>query len=386
LCEAPGESWNFRPEAAFFGFVNDHLEFNSWFPPGETLRIMHYGALPQKEQSKQAFRVCDYCAYLISEEMPEAPRCELYWDVTERDKAVKECAEFLRKRQYELHWKPKSLKLDKPATAAQVEKGEAVFSQAGKGEVRMVKGLILPVAGRWTTLKDQPYQVESTDPQTGEPNIEIKYRQQGQIIQAEEVLKDGKWQRYYGFVGAHHIARVPAEEIDLSLELDWWDRGVWAAIGDGFHARLDLPPATGERFEGFPPRLLAGAALPFSVIVRNAGRNDQTSPTPQRSLRLRLFYSPEAVSPKGELVPRAVNDTDWKELPLKREAKFQPEKGKTLVPTEKMKLPTIELREWFDVKNPGFYRLQLLPAGKSSGSADTTCSEILFSLAPPESK
>ena len=41
------------------------------------------------------------------------------------------------------------------------------------------------------------------------------YDREGLIWQAEEVLQEGKWRRYYGFVGNHVIAKVPAEEVDL---------------------------------------------------------------------------------------------------------------------------------------------------------------------------
>ena len=41
------------------------------------------------------------------------------------------------------------------------------------------------------------------------------YDREGVLWQAEEVLAGGKWQRYYGFVGRHIIAKVPAEEIEV---------------------------------------------------------------------------------------------------------------------------------------------------------------------------
>ena len=38
----------------------------------------------------------------------------------------------------------------------------------------------------------------------------------GWVWQAEEVRRDGQWERYYGFVGRHVIARVPSSSIELA--------------------------------------------------------------------------------------------------------------------------------------------------------------------------
>ena len=37
----------------------------------------------------------------------------------------------------------------------------------------------------------------------------------GWVWQAEEVRRGDRWERYYGFVGPHVIARIPADEIEL---------------------------------------------------------------------------------------------------------------------------------------------------------------------------
>ena len=44
---------------------------------------------------------------------------------------------------------------------------------------------------------------------------EAEHDQDGLVWQAEEVWKDGKWVRYYGFVGRHVVAKVPAAEVEL---------------------------------------------------------------------------------------------------------------------------------------------------------------------------
>ena len=43
----------------------------------------------------------------------------------------------------------------------------------------------------------------------------IEGMQTGRVWQAEEVREGDRWRRYYGFVGRHALARVPAEEIEF---------------------------------------------------------------------------------------------------------------------------------------------------------------------------
>jgi hypothetical protein len=63
-------------------------------------------------------------------------------------------------------------------------------------------------------LKISPYRAPDFRNPGAEPTIES--HQEGQIWQAEEVLKGDKWVRYYGFIGPHTMAKVPAVEIELS--------------------------------------------------------------------------------------------------------------------------------------------------------------------------
>ena len=356
-----------------------------------------------KEKIEQDCRRCDLCAWKLGQDLKSAPRCELYWTEAERDKAVTACIDFLRRQQYELEWRSEGLRLDKPASAAQVEQGQAVFTLAGVDKVRLFSGLKLPQEGQWITLKDHP--LEARD--RSEENAPV-YAQRGKVVQAEEVFKDGKWQRYYGFVGVNHVARVPASEIEFSPEEPSGDNiRDWVRVGPGLHVRLKVPSIRVESIENYPPRLPADAALTFSLLVRNSAGLEQPSPDAARSVRLRLLYSPEMVSRQGALVPKAVHadkwlemyepdliqqpgpfipsmlpDTGWTDLPSKPGAKFSVEKSKELAVAEEMKLATFDLREWFDVSLPGFYRLQLLPAAAEAKTVRES-GEIRFSLAAP---
>jgi hypothetical protein len=269
------------------------------------------------------------------------------------------------------------LKLDRPATAKYVRDGKAVFSLAGEGEARLVRRLKLPIEARWVTLKNRPHRVHTTD-RDGVVTYPTMYEQDGRVVQAEEVLKDGKWQRYYGFVGCNRVARVPAEEIEFPTpEPPWRAPHEWLPISGGLDARLEVPALKVELIDDCPPRLPADANLTFGLIVRNRRGLDQTTPDVDKSVRLRLLYAPETVSRQGALAPLARTDADWKTLTPRPGAAFQAVKARTLAPAEEAKAAMVDLHDRFDLSKPGFYRVQILPAGK-----DDEAVEVCFSLAP----
>ena len=180
----------------------------------------------------QAIRFCDFVAWRLSG-LEGAPRFEPWWSETRRDAALKLMSEFLDR------WGPafresgppveefggpshkakfRLPKLDAPATEEDVEAGRAIFSLRKEGaEVRLVPLPTRPQAARWKTLTDFPVQtLGPVDPATGKPTRVKAFDQEGVIWQAEEVLVEGVWRRYYGFVGRHVVGRVPAEEVELS--------------------------------------------------------------------------------------------------------------------------------------------------------------------------
>ena len=76
----------------------------------------------------------------------------------------------------------------------------------------------LPAGARLVPIKPFPLRVRWT-----KLNVEVDVlfppetatAKEGLVWQAEEVLEDGRWRRYYGFVGQHVVARVPVEEIEI---------------------------------------------------------------------------------------------------------------------------------------------------------------------------
>ena len=326
----------------------------------------------------QDLRACDFCVNALSQQLSGVLPINFDGTQLKCDKAVAACVELLRSHQYELFWQSESFHLDKPVTAVQVDKGQAVFTLAGQGTVRVVPGLKLPLPALWTRVKDRPpfkRRFRIASPEEDQP-------QGGMVVQAEEVSKDGRWQRYYGFVAPGCIARVPAQEIEFSPN-PGQTGGDWVRPGPGFHARLDIPASTTEASDNLPPRYPADTALTFAVVVRNSSGLEQVLPPLEKSVRLRFFYSPEVISRQGYLMPRATRPDQREELTPRPGATFRPVKSKVLAPTEEMKAGEVNLREWFDPRKPGFYRLQLVPVVPDRGPGGEGVSEFTFSLAPP---
>jgi hypothetical protein len=74
---------------------------------------------------------------------------------------------------------------------------------------------------KWITLKDYPRASATWNSKTKKSVQHISYHQDGHVWQAEEVLVDGQWQRFFGFVGRYCVAKVPAEEIEFPGVYSW---------------------------------------------------------------------------------------------------------------------------------------------------------------------
>jgi hypothetical protein len=51
---------------------------------------------------------------------------------------------------------------------------------------------------------------------TGARATWVEYDSDGYVWQAEEVRKGGRWERHYGFVGHHVVAKAPASEVEFA--------------------------------------------------------------------------------------------------------------------------------------------------------------------------
>jgi hypothetical protein len=161
----------------------------------------------------RSIRACDYIAWQVSK-IEGAPRCELYWTKEMRDGAVEACGAFLktygdrftaeappgeRAHPFEKTAHLAFPILDRPAMKEDVRAARAIFSLEGEGEIRRVELPSLPMKAKWILPEETPG----------------AGAQDGWVWQAEEARKGGRWERYYGFVGRHVIARVPGSSIEL---------------------------------------------------------------------------------------------------------------------------------------------------------------------------
>ena len=252
--------------------------------------------LAPKAGVKVPFRMADYYAWELSG-LEGSPAFELYWPEPRRDQGLAEMAAFLKKtgrpiRRRRPHQErhPRRLPaqagpsrvppLDHPATREEVEKGTAIFSLEGEGERRVVPLVDRPLKAKWVTFKDFPYIQQPVDPATG-PQTE--YDQSGRVWQAEEVLTDGRWQRYFGFVGGQVIAKVPAEEIEFTD----WPYGGWWRLSDGLDAAFFGPafPEDGRPADnlGHEPGSPLSDDPPASAIARASTARSRPNTSARRA-------------------------------------------------------------------------------------------------------
>ena len=156
-------------------------------------------------------------------------------------------------------------------SAEDVAAGRAIFSLAGQGAARVFPLPYLPTGAKWLALKDDATSQTVLDPRTNQPTTVVSYDQDGVVWQAEEVQVGGTWKRYFGFVGRHCLAKVPAAEIDFSR-----DAGPSARI-----AGLDVvalePGGSDDTLVGDSLPWIGGP-LPVVVLVRNDTGLDRPLP------------------------------------------------------------------------------------------------------------
>ncbi len=325
------------------------------------------------------FRVGDFYAWTLST-LEGAPECELYWPEARRDQAITECVAFLtrygerfafadsdgRDSDDFLHRRAHMTfpLLDHPATPEDVAKGRAIFSLEGQGERRVVAVVDRPLTGNWLAYKAHPTIQRPVNPKTGPITV---YDQAGRVWQAEEVLKDGKWQRFYGFIGRYVIAKAPADEIEFRE----WRLGL-QRLSDTLEGNL----------------LTSGAPTPtvFRLRLRNASGLDRSIPTEF----VRMEEGKVVALRKGitlqiarASVPAPSKDEDWAPVPLSSITSFDPTgRAQILRPAESFEAMSIDLKPLFASKEPGHYRLRLTFA-KESGIADGASLLVQFEIGTP---
>lgn len=176
------------------------------------------------------YRVCDLIASAVGD-IEGAPECELYWPLARRNAAVAQCAAFLRRYSGQMRFDPKLRSfwpfgetepyeahlifppLNRPATQADVNAGHAIFALSGRR--RFVALSAVPVKATWIARNDAMMQHARKSPRSGEAEQVVGILKDGYVWQAEDVWQNGRWQRWYGFVGMNALVKLPASALQL---------------------------------------------------------------------------------------------------------------------------------------------------------------------------
>jgi hypothetical protein len=360
-------------------------------------RTLHISADETGTKGKYPFRVCDFVASRLADRVDGTQSFKFYWPESRRDAAVAAIIAFLERYGARLAHTPQADELpsqlgpdrlqsvfpplDHPATADDVRRGLAIFTLEGEGEARLAALPARPLPAKWVTLKDYPEQQELYSA-TGEHETRVVFDQDGLVWQAEEVRKNGRWDRFYGFAG-RRLAKVPAAEIEFTEN---WIQ--WGLLTN----RLDAQVGTGKAWNE-----LSSMGKPVEVIVRLRNRAGLEQKVPSEYLRneglrrptlrpgiaLKVSYvadDPERRArtplppdlPTGEpLAPRAIDF-------------FEPgDAVRTLGPAESFEAFRINLNDWFAIDRPGIYRVRVVFT-KESGLAEGLSNEITIPIiAPP---
>lgn len=331
------------------------------------------------------FRSCDFLAWKLSS-LEGCPEFNLFWPETRRDEAVAACVVYLKRfgDRFTLAAHPgmhdfsdskvhlKFPILAKPATHEDVAAGRAIFSLEGQGETRLANLPGFPQQARWLTLKNMPIDLTSQDGVTHR-----EYNTNGYVWQAEEVRKGYGWERFYGFVGHHVIARAPASEIEFGGQ-----------YGPKLKGGLD---ALAERAEPRKTRYEPGRPIAVAMQIRNRLGVAHVSPTEfvrpgpdgkpalRNGVNLSLWYSP----PRGS---RSVLNPVYplEAVEPKRDAHFDPGEGtRTLAPLETFEAMRFDLNDWFDLTKPGAYRLHVTFTA-DSGIGEGVSNDAFFQVGGDE--
>jgi hypothetical protein len=364
---------------------------DSWGSSGYTLN----DPLVPAPGSVVPFRICDLYAYELSA-LEGFPKIQLYWPVKKRNETVAACIEFLQHygRCYTYFFNPSFndpfhdlahfhiQPLDHPATSDEVKQGRAIFSL--KGVTRVCKSPLIPLAASWITLKDSPNEGQQLQPDGSVKKV-VVYSTEGWIWQAEELLVGGKWQRFYGYVGPHHLEKVPAAEIEFPVY-------GWTQFDHGWDCQINGPEVYLKKNEvASVTKLGVRSPLPITVMIRNRSGVDQTVPgqwiQPKgdskhlpEGVTIALFYSPKRLDePSG---PRywSQQDFKWENIQL-LPGSFSasvPGAPQTLKPTENVAAFQVDLRTFSNFSRPGTYRLKVDFTAK--GSSGNRSVETIFAI------
>ncbi len=321
-------------------------------------------------------RTCDKYAVQISH-VAGAPAIEVYWPDADRDRAVKDCAEFLRRYSERLRYDEKYPfaddfprpdchltfpLLDHPAAAKEAESVQAIFSLENQGERRLVKSLTLPMKAKWVTLKKYPWDQGYYDTANGEGGVRVAYLQDCWVWQAEEVLVNGQWQRYYGVVGPHQVGKVAASEIEFPSEPVW----SWSSLSGGadywlHFAAAGLQLSRSAALADNSPVIVQlsirnRSGVPQSLPTQFAVKSDNGKLSIRPGMSMTLMRLPEGDDRLRE-TPNAGTPVPGK--PLSQISADLASRQKLVESGESYEACEFDVRDCFDLVQPGRYRLRI---------------------------
>jgi hypothetical protein len=246
---------------------------------------------------------------------------------------------------------------------------------------------------KWVALKDYPREGQAYDTKTQKSFTRLDYEQDGLVWQAEEVFVNGRWERYFGFVGKYVVAKVPAAEIEFPA-----DRYRWKVLSGGIDCRVSISGETSRSAWITATRLGVGAPLKVTLRLRNRSGLDRKIPAilwrddAQRGSSFRvgvkasLRYSQERVSPQGVLRPISEDEKDWQKIAPKATAHFAPgAEQRPLAAAEEIYAFTLDINKLFEITKPGSYKFKLIFTN-ASGIGEGESKEVKFSLAAAKEK
>jgi hypothetical protein len=257
--------------------------------------------------------------------------------------------------------------LPHPATPEDVRRGLAIFT-LNDPAAHIVAMPPYPLMAQWLALKKYPRDEQRFDAASGKSQVVTGYEQSGQVWQAEEVVNAGNTMRYYGFVGSHEFAKVPAEEIEFP------GGQFWEQLASGLDIRAYLPGME-ERYWP-PPTFAPGQPIPLTVKLRNRRGMPQQVPALNSGIKLRVTYQPETDYRKLRY------DADWTPVEINSPLRLTDTAPRLLAPTESFTAGHGNLADVLKLTQPGTYRVQLLFSGKENGLSGE-CPLEQFSLAIP---
>jgi hypothetical protein len=341
-------------------------------------------------------RKCDQFAECLSHVMG-APQIRFYWPQADRDAAVKSCVDFLNRYgeglRYRKGFDGVSLGnysygvtfplLDHPATKEENHSTHAIFSLEGQGERRQVHLPNMPIFATWTTLKKYPITVETWYGSRTE--ITSAFDNCCCIWQAEEVKVNGKWQRFYGVVGSHDVATVPAADIEFDAP---FGAGFgWTPLGNGVDFGLSRPGQWDNNRRLCIVRPDAPLVVQLAIHNRLGVSQDVASqlvltlPDGKMAVRAGLKIILDRLGDAGTM--QAERDPKYS-VPIhpKSPQLLSAEslsKRRLLESDETMDENRLDLRNYFDGMLSGVYRLQII-ISKDSGLGDGASEPVEFEL------